>query len=208
MKKVFSLFIMLYYYFSGHLMAHEFHITPEQSSSINETIQKMKKGDKLIFASGTYQLKKPIGIQRKSFLEFYAEKDVYIILNENAIIFYIYNSDNLTFKGFHAKHVMPYYSKHCTSGVMDILYSHDIFMDHIEFNGSGIVGVQIRDSGSITIQSSYLHHNTISAIEIKGDVDNILIQNNTIENNPEFIKSTISLDKLKDQLIIKNNIIR
>jgi len=202
-KKYISL--ILFFYFANSLIAEEIRITPRDVLKINEIIEKMKKKDTLMFSSGIYNLEKPVYIKGKNFIELRAEKDVFIVLKENLEIFILNNSHNVVISGIHAKHVMPYESKYCTSGVMIIYNSHDILVSNVELNGSGIVGILIQNSASITVTNSHLHDNSKSAIEFKGNVDNIVIQNNKIDNNPVFIQSAIALEKLTDQVMIKNN---
>ena len=96
-------------------------------------------------------------------------------------VIYIENSENITFKNFHATHQDPSGPMGCTGNVIHIEHSKNISIEHCDLNGSGIVGVAAYFVDSLKIKNSHIHENSQYGVIFQGKHADL--ENNTFENN-------------------------
>lgn len=83
--------------------------------------------------------------------------------------------ENLNF--YHKVGVDP-----CSGGVSNVEHSENVVFESCQFNGSGIIGIDIFDSRNITITNSQVYHNSQYALTIY-NADNVNISNTNFYKN-------------------------
>ena len=184
-----------------------FRVTPGTTSSkLNEVIKDMRPGTTLQFAPGVYQLEATIKIEKKSGIIIEGDGAELVLNKNDSVVFWISNSDNIVLRGFIARHEIPIKpGERCMAGVIYIGGSHDISLENLELNGSGTHGLQIQSSASVTLKDSWLHHNSVAALGIYRAVDNISIENNRADNNPQWLETNLSEEELTRFVVFQGN---
>ncbi|MES0491874.1 MAG: right-handed parallel beta-helix repeat-containing protein [Leptospirales bacterium] len=182
-------------------------INPDQTEQINSIIKKAEAGDTIHFTAGKYITKTSISIRNKKNLKIVGEDGTEFILNDmHDVVFFIYESDNISVKNIKARHAIPRQpGGKCSGGVIAVFYSHDIEIINSELNGSGTLGVDIGYSSNVRIVGSYLHHNTVAGVALRGIIDGIIIENNHIVNNPKAIDTDLTKEQLEKYVVMRNN---
>lgn len=183
-------------------------VNPKQGDEIIKIINGLSAHESVLFKKGTYYISGPIQIQNKSFIKLRGEEGVFLILNNiNSSVMEINQSDNVEITGLHIRHRRPI-SPHevCNGAVVYVQNSHDIYFSHLELNGSGTKGMVIDFSTSISLISSWIHDNSVAGVELNNFVDNIRLENNRFENNPEHLASNFLKDSEWNRYVkMKNN---
>ena len=142
----------------------------------------------IVMAAGTYDADGPIAISGKKNVTIKGEGEVHILLDDtDADVIHIIGSESITISNVHAQHKVPLEDYACHGSVVRIESSDTVRIEQSELNGSGAVGVYIRESKNIFVTSCNIHSNTFNAIYMH-DVNDVEIVDNTIKNNANCIQ--------------------
>lgn len=166
---------------------------------INTLISNAANGSKIILAKGRYLISKPVEIANKNNITIIGQDEVWVESKKtDHQIFFIRNSANIYIKGIKAQHIVDKtkqsdskpLSDNRKGSVVDVESCSKVVFEGCELVGCGVYGIYASNTPQVHISSSYLHHNSISALGFysKSCPMKVYITDTRITNNKSFIE--------------------
>ncbi len=178
---------------------------PRKSLDIQKVIDNAQDRSTVTIPFGEYWLTKGLVIKgRKSFVLTSQPGTRILVKDVNADVVSVLQSEGISIKNFHLRHVNPLEEYQCHGVVIRVKDSNDILVTNCELDGCGAVGVSGWSSKNILVRNCHVHHNTFNAFYFQSCAD-VKIQSSVVEDNGNFIQmyDTSSLE-MRDNVIRRN----
>ena len=178
---------------------------PRRSLDIQKVIDNAQDRSTVTIPFGEYWLTKGLVIKGRKSLVLTSQPGTKILVKDvNADVVSVLQSEEISIKNFHLRHVNPLLEYKCHGVVIRVKDSNDILITNCELDGCGAVGVSSWSSKNILVQNCHVHHNTFNAFYFQSCAG-VKIQSSVVEDNGNFIQmyDTSSLE-MRDNNIRRN----
>jgi parallel beta-helix repeat protein len=209
MNQIFIFVLLLAVFFTPGCSTFPPHPThekpPLRSLDIQKMIDNAQDRSTINIPFGEYWLTQELVIQDRKSLILTSQPGTRILVKDvNADIVSILQSEEISIKNLHLRHMNPLEEYQCHGVVIRVKDSNDILIMNCELDGCGAVGVSSWSSKNISVQNCHVHHNTFNAFYFQNCAD-VKIRSSVVEDNGNFIQmyDTSSLE-MRDNVIRRN----
>ena len=137
-------------------------------SDLKSAVNASNSGDSIIIHEGTYNIKEALRV-RKSNISIEGKGRVEIISSDwFGAVLMIENVSDVRLSNLHLRHSNPPDPLTCSGGVLLCSNSKNITIENCDINGSGVIGIDLRESKNVIVKDNYIHNNSIAPISMDG----------------------------------------
>jgi hypothetical protein len=196
------LFIIIIGFQPFNLTARTLFIGKQQPvKTLQQALDQVEGGDRILIQAGTYISDKPINILEKYNLEIIGQGEVNLYTDSTYDeVLTIASSEKIHLKNLHMRHTNPPKNTVCVGEVVLISNCSNITLESCEIDGCGLFGIRAYSCTKIVIQDCFIHNNANSALDMD-TIDGLSLFNNTITDNGDLFFSKRNITNM----IMENN---
>lgn len=180
--RISALSVLLFTLLLGPAWARTWTVTPRDAGRLQETLERLEPGDKVVFERGEYRLLNSLELFEKQDITLEGRGKVEFILPDLwQPVISVAQCRRVTIRHIRARHAESLQGYECEGAVISIQKSEKIGIFDCHLNGCGAAGVYAIESKTVVVKDNTIFNNTYAGVWLAQSEAYVL--NNRIVDN-------------------------